>query len=86
LDLALHPDRAVGQGDSPCGISDVSALAYGVWALLGAAMLVLWLRSRAGVSGVARPSEVVRRLASDPLWRVAFVVAVMFAGWHLFAR
>jgi hypothetical protein len=64
----------------------VSALAYGVWALLAAATLVLWLRSRAGESGVARPAQVVQRLASDPFWRVAFVVAVMFAGWHLFAR
>jgi len=64
----------------------VSALAYLVWAVLGAAIVVLWMRSRAAVSGVARPAQVVRRLASGPLWRVAFVVGVMFAGWHLFAR
>jgi type IV secretory pathway VirB2 component (pilin) len=64
----------------------VSALAYGVWALLLAAVLVLWLRSRTGASGVARPAQVVQRLATGPVWRVAFVVAVMFAGWHLFAR
>jgi len=56
----------------------VSGLAYGIWALLGAATLVLWLRSRA--------AQVVQRLSSGPLWRVAFVVAVMFVGWHLFAR
>ena len=64
----------------------MSGLAYGIWALLGAATLVLWLRSRAGASGVARPAQVVQRLSSGPLWRVAFVVAVMFVGWHLFAR
>ena len=64
----------------------MSALAYAVWAVLGAAIVVLWLRSRAGGSGVARPSQVVRRLASGPFWRVALVVCVMFAGWHLFAR
>jgi len=64
----------------------MSSVAYGIWVLLGAALLVLWLRSRAGTSGVARPTQVVRRLASGPFWRVAFLAAVMFAGWHLFAR
>jgi hypothetical protein len=59
---------------------------YAVWAALGAALLgVAALSYRAG-SGLARPPAVVRRVATGPIARLVLVVAVMFAGWHFFAR
>ena len=64
----------------------MSSIAYVIWALLALALLVLWLHSCSETSGTAQPVQVVRRLASGPFWRVAFVVVVMFLGWHLFAR
>lgn len=57
-----------------------------VWALLGVAALALWARSHSSRSGVAGPGQVVRRLARGPALRLALVAAVMFVGWHLFAR
>ncbi len=62
-----------------------SAGSYAVWCVLGVAGLGLWVRSL-GSTAVARPSEVVRRLATGPLGRIAFLVVLVFAGWHLFAR
>jgi hypothetical protein len=64
----------------------VSALAFAVWGLLGGATLVLCLVARAPESGLARPVEMVRRLATGPVLRLALVVAVAWTGWHLFAR
>jgi type IV secretory pathway VirB2 component (pilin) len=63
-----------------------SALFYAVWGALGAAVLVLWALSYRQGSGLARPSEVVRRLATGPCARIVLVVVVMFLGWHFFAR
>jgi hypothetical protein len=63
-----------------------TAVSYGVWVLLGAALLGLWVRSRTAESRVARPGVVVERLATGPLLRVALVAWWMFTGWHLFAR
>jgi type IV secretory pathway VirB2 component (pilin) len=63
-----------------------SAGFYAVWAALGAAVLVLWaLSSRRGWE-LARPSDVLRRLATGPIARIVLVVVVMFLGWHFFAR
>jgi hypothetical protein len=64
----------------------MSALGDAVWALLGVTALALWARSRRGASEVAPPAQVVRRLATGPVLRLALVAGVMFAGWHLFAR
>ena len=44
-------------------------------------------RSRAVAgSGLAGPADVVRRVATGPVARLLLVAAVMFAGWHFFAR
>jgi Family of unknown function (DUF6186) len=64
----------------------VSAVSYAVWALLGAAALGLWARSRSSGAATAGPAAVVERLATGPLARVVLVLVWMFAGWHLFAR
>lgn len=63
-----------------------SAGFYAVWAALGSAVLVLWALSYRRSSGLARPSDVVRRLATGPIARIVLVLVVMFAGWHFFAR
>jgi hypothetical protein len=63
-----------------------STVSYVVWGLLGAAFAFLWWASRARSGAVARPTDVVARLATGPVLRVAFVLAVMWTGWHLFAR
>ncbi len=59
---------------------------YAVWALLAGVAVALWLCAHRSESGLARPGDVVRRLATGPALRVALIVAVSFAGWHLFAR
>jgi hypothetical protein len=64
----------------------VSAFGYAVWGLVGAATLALAAVSRTPGSGLARPVQVVRRLASGPVLRVVLVVAIGWIGWHLFAR
>jgi hypothetical protein len=61
-----------------------AALSYALWAVLGAAVLAVGLASRRG--WCATPGEVLTRLATGPVLRVALVVGVMWAGWHLFAR
>jgi hypothetical protein len=63
-----------------------AALSYAVWAVLGAAGLWLWARSRSPGSTVAGPAAVVERLARGPVLRLFLVLAWMWAGWHLFAR
>lgn len=63
-----------------------SALSYAVWALLGLATIALMVRSRTAGSSLARPAEVLARLATGPFLRVALVLGWMWAGWHLFAR
>lgn len=63
-----------------------SGIFYAVWAALGAAVLVLWALSYRRDSGLARPADVVRRLATGPFARIVLVVVVMFLGWHFFAR
>ena len=60
---------------------------YVVWGVLGAAALALWWLSRTTHGRtVARPTEVVARLATGPYVRVLLVLGVMWLGWHLFAR
>jgi Family of unknown function (DUF6186) len=60
---------------------------YVVWGLLGASAVGLWWLSRATPGrGVARPTEVVARLATGRYARLVLVVGVMWLGWHLFAR
>jgi hypothetical protein len=61
-----------------------AALSYGVWVVLGAAVLAVGLASRRGTC--ATPREVLARLATGPVLRVALVVSIMWVGWHLFAR
>ena len=63
-----------------------SAVSYAVWAALGVWALGLWARSRAPSAPLARPTELVERLATGPLLRIFLVLAWMWAGWHLFAR
>jgi hypothetical protein len=63
-----------------------SAASYLVWALLGAAVAALWWVSRRRPEAVARPARVVERMATGAAWRVVLAAAVMWAGWHLFAR
>jgi hypothetical protein len=63
-----------------------ATVSYVVWGLLGAACVGLWWISQSRSDAVARPTDVVARLATGPLLRVALVLAVMWTGWHLFAR
>jgi type IV secretory pathway VirB2 component (pilin) len=63
-----------------------SAVSYLVWGLLGAAAAALWWVSARRSDTVARPARVVERLATGPMARVVFVLGIMWAGWHLFAR
>jgi len=63
-----------------------SAVSYAVWALLGLATVVLWVRSRAPERSPARPAVVLERLATGPILRVLLVLGWMWVGWHLFAR
>jgi hypothetical protein len=63
-----------------------SAAASLVWGLLGAAAAGLWYVSRLRPDAVARPARVVARLARGPVLRIALVLALMWTGWHLFAR
>jgi hypothetical protein len=67
--------------------ASTSAPFYVLWGLLGAAALGLWWLSRATCGrAVARPTEVVARLATGRYVRVVLVLGVMWLGWHLFAR
>jgi hypothetical protein len=61
-----------------------AALWYTLWAVLGVALLALGLAARRG--RCATPRQLLARLATGPVLRVALVVSVMFVGWHLFAR
>jgi Family of unknown function (DUF6186) len=63
-----------------------SAGSYAVWAVLLLAAVLLWCLPLVSRYRVARPSEVVSRLATHPIWRVGLVLGWMFVGWHLFAR
>ncbi len=63
-----------------------SAGFYAVWAALGAALIGFWGASRRGGAALARPSDVVRRMATGPVLRIVLLLVVMFAGWHFFAR
>ena len=63
-----------------------SSVFYAVWAALGAALLGVWALSRRAGSGLAGPADVVRRAATGPVARLVLVGALMFAGWHFFAR
>ena len=63
-----------------------SALSYAVWALLGLALLGVWVRASVGGSTLARPGVVLERLATGPFLRIALVLAWGWMGWHLFAR
>lgn len=67
-------------------MSATSAVSYAVWAILGVATFALVVRSHAAGSPLARPAEVLARLATGPFLRVALVLAWMWMGWHLFAR
>jgi len=60
---------------------------WAVWALLGAAAVVLAALSVARRGGVREPFGPLRAyLADHRVARVALVVAWMWAGWHFFAR
>jgi hypothetical protein len=59
---------------------------YAVWALLGLALLGIWLRSSVRGSSPARPGLVLERLATGPVLRIVLVLAWGWTGWHLFAR
>ena len=67
-----------------------SSAGYATWGLLAACACALAVRarSRAGArpSSVASPVEVLARLATGPVVRIALVLAWMWVGWHLFAR
>lgn len=66
-----------------------AAWGYAVWVLLGVATLALWASSHVAPAGrrvVARPAELLARLATDPWLRVPLVLGWAWAGWHLFAR
>ena len=57
-----------------------------MWGLCGAAGVALWVLARARPDLVVRPSEVVARLVTVRVVRVALLVGYLFLGWHLFAR
>ncbi len=63
-----------------------SAASYAVWALLGLALVGVWVRASVGGSSPARPGVVLERLATGPVLRIALVLAWGWMGWHLFAR
>ena len=63
-----------------------AAFSYAVWAVLGAGALVLWAWSRRPGAPLARPAQVVERLATGPWCRIGLVLGWMWVGWHLFAR
>ncbi len=67
-----------------------SSAGYATWGLLAAyaCALAVLARSRAGAraSSVASPGEVLARLATGPVLRIALVLAWMWVGWHLFVR
>ena len=63
-----------------------AAVSYAVWAVLAVWVLGLWVRSRFPMTTLARPIDVVDRLATGPLLRICLVLVWMWAGWHLFAR
>ena len=63
-----------------------SAASYLTWGLLAVAALAVSALSGRRPDAVARPVRVVERLATGPLLRVALVLGLMWAGWHLFAR
>jgi hypothetical protein len=63
-----------------------SAVSYLVYGLLAAAAAGLWGMSRRRPDAVARPVRLVERLATGAVSRVALVLALMWTGWHLFAR
>ena len=57
-----------------------------MWALLGLALVGVWVRASVGGSSPARPGVVLERLATGPVLRIALVLAWGWMGWHLFAR
>ncbi len=64
-----------------------SAPFYAVWAILFAAGLGLWWLARATQGrAVARPTDMLARLATGRFLRVVLVLGLMWLGWHLFAR
>jgi hypothetical protein len=63
-----------------------SSLSYAVWALIGAGGLALWWLSFRRPPRLARPVEVVGRMATHAVIRVVLVLTFMWFGWHLFAR
>jgi Family of unknown function (DUF6186) len=63
-----------------------SSLSYVVWTLILACALALWGLSYLRPRAVARPSQVVGKLATRPVARVVLVLAFMWLGWHTFAR
>ena len=68
------------------GADDVRAASTRCGPLLGAALLGLWALLGPSRFGLARPADVVRRVATGPIARLVLVLVVMFAGWHFFAR
>jgi hypothetical protein len=64
----------------------VSTVSYVVWAALGVGVVALWYLSLVRPAAVARPGDVVGRLATNPVLRVILVLGFMWLAWHLFAR
>jgi Family of unknown function (DUF6186) len=77
--VVRDPARPIG-----APVTSSAALSYAVWVVLGATLLAVGLASRRG--RWATPGEALARLATGPVLRIALVVGVMWAGWHLFAR
>jgi hypothetical protein len=65
---------------------NTSALSYAVWAAILICGLALWWLSVARTTVAARPSQVLTRLVTHPVWRILLVLTFMWFGWHLFAR
>jgi hypothetical protein len=64
----------------------VSTPSYVIWAAIAVLALVLWWLSYLRPAAVARPGDVVGRLATLPVLRLILVLGFMWLGWHLFAR
>jgi Family of unknown function (DUF6186) len=63
-----------------------STISYVVWALLGAATVLLWALSYVRPGSVAHPGAAVAQLTTRPVVRILFVLGFMWLGWHMFAR
>jgi hypothetical protein len=63
-----------------------STLSYAVYAVCLAVVMLVWGLSHWRPGLVARPAAFGSILAARPIVRVVVTLAVMWLGWHLFAR